>query len=74
MVVEPVEDKTILLTGPITVYEVATIRERIKQEIAKETKSHINYVSAATTTSRGTWVAANSFGVMPLTVLNHMQK
>ena len=29
MVVEPVEDKTILLTGPVTVYEVASVRETL---------------------------------------------
>src|SRR5437868_9390899 len=30
MAVEPVEAKTILLTGPITLYEVATVRETLR--------------------------------------------
>jgi ABC-type transporter Mla MlaB component len=30
MAVEPVEENTILLTGPVTLYEVAAVRERFR--------------------------------------------
>jgi ABC-type transporter Mla MlaB component len=34
MAVEPVEDKTIPLTGPVTVYEVTTVRELLRAALA----------------------------------------
>jgi len=35
MAVEPVEDKTVLLTGPITLYEVAAVRESLRTALAE---------------------------------------
>ena len=35
MAVEPVEEKTILLTGPITLYEVATVRETLRAALVE---------------------------------------
>jgi ABC-type transporter Mla MlaB component len=35
MAVEPIEEKTILLTGSVTVYEVATIRETLRDALAE---------------------------------------
>jgi ABC-type transporter Mla MlaB component len=34
MTAEPVEDKTILITGPVTVYEVGTVRETLRDALA----------------------------------------
>lgn len=35
MAVEPVEEKTILLTGPITLYEVGTVRETFRAALVE---------------------------------------
>jgi ABC-type transporter Mla MlaB component len=35
MAVEPVEEKTILLTGPITLYEVSAVREILRAALAE---------------------------------------
>jgi ABC-type transporter Mla MlaB component len=35
MAVEPVEEQTILLTGPITLYEVATVRETLRAALVE---------------------------------------
>jgi ABC-type transporter Mla MlaB component len=35
MAMELIEDKTILLTGPVTVYEVATVRETLRDALAE---------------------------------------
>jgi ABC-type transporter Mla MlaB component len=35
MAVEPTEVKTILLTGPITLYEVAAVRETLRMALAE---------------------------------------
>jgi ABC-type transporter Mla MlaB component len=35
MAVEPVEEKTILLTGPVTLYEVSAIRETLLTALAE---------------------------------------
>ena len=35
MAVEPVEEKTILLTGPITLYEVATVRQSLRAALSE---------------------------------------
>src|SRR5438034_11542960 len=35
MTVEPDEDRTIVLTGPITVYEVSTVRETLRAALAE---------------------------------------
>jgi ABC-type transporter Mla MlaB component len=32
---EPIEEKTILLTGPVTVYEVGTVRETLRDALAE---------------------------------------
>jgi ABC-type transporter Mla MlaB component len=35
MAVEPVDEKTILLTGPITLYEVSAVREILRAALAE---------------------------------------
>jgi anti-anti-sigma factor len=35
MAVEPVEDRTIVLSGPITVYEVSAVRETLRSALAE---------------------------------------
>ena len=35
MAVEPAPDKTILLTGPITLYEVSTVRQTLRAALAE---------------------------------------
>jgi ABC-type transporter Mla MlaB component len=35
MAIEPVEEATILLTGPVTLYEVATVRETLRTALAE---------------------------------------
>lgn len=35
MAAEPIDEKTILLTGPVTVYEVGTVRETLRDTLAE---------------------------------------
>jgi ABC-type transporter Mla MlaB component len=42
MPVEPAEDRTILLTGPVTLYEVSTIRETLRTAMAEGTAFRID--------------------------------
>jgi ABC-type transporter Mla MlaB component len=46
MAVESIEDKTILLTGPVTVYEVATVRETLRDALAEGRPVRIDLVDS----------------------------
>ena len=46
MTVEPIEDKTILLAGPVTVYEVATVRETLRDALAEGNPIRIDLIDS----------------------------